>query len=81
MKHVTAGGERFNTREEAIEDVRVNQLADLQPKGDRIPVIIQTILPLNISYGVQYWTEEMIAAGNNTNSDGSIASFIERGNN
>lgn len=57
-----------------------NDHKHLKPIGDRLPVIVKTILapPFNDQshYGCQYWTEDEMKKGFSDNSDGSVSYFI-----
>ena len=77
MIHRTLDG-KFQTSEEAIEDVVKNQLTKSSAIGDRFPVCVSGIASSRtICYGVQFWTQAEIQAGQSVNTDGSI-SRLER---
>ncbi len=77
MQHTTIDG-KFATAKEAIADVKINQIAKMQPIGDRSPVCVcSAVSERKIHYGVQYWNANDIAAGKSTNSDGSISELCK----
>lgn len=76
MTHSTIDG-KFTCVADAIADVRESQLPRLKPVNGWSPVIVATqISPRRTSYGVQFWTPEMVAAGQNKNSDGTVAVLV-----
>lgn len=52
--------------------------AGLYPVFDRHPVIVKTeYAPMKYSYGVQYWTHDMIKMKRRINHNKSVSVFIE----
>ena len=76
MKFKTVDG-TFSSEQAAIKDVQQNQLNHLKPKNGRNPVCVKSQVGSDWSYGVQYWTPEMISVGKYKNSDGSVAILCE----
>ncbi len=75
MTHITLDG-KFETSQEAIQNVLGCQVAKLVGKYDLTPVVVsQKIAPRKTSYGVQFWTADEIKAGTGKNSDGSISTY------
>ena len=61
-----------------IEEIKASHQNVTRFSGDRVAVIVQTILSLRRSIlGVQFWTKEMIAKGSNVNTDYTQSLFVE----
>ncbi len=69
MQHLTISG-KFSTEFEAVENVLNEQVSKMNPTNGRFPVCVKTqISKQKISYGMQFWTKEMIATGWDLNFD------------
>lgn len=62
MSYVTVNG-LFETKEEAFQDVIVNQISHLQVTNERFPVPVLSRMSghLKPGVGVQYWSEDQLA--------------------
>jgi hypothetical protein len=73
MKFITADGV-FETENQAIENVLNTQVAKHNPINGRHPVCVKRkISARKTSFGMQFWTLEMIKDGVSINDDKSIS--------
>lgn len=62
----------------SIDEVRNSGSKLSKSLNGRIPVIVLTIVSKDCStYGIQFWTPEMIEVGNSKNTDNTISTFVE----
>jgi len=60
------------------EQIRADHANINNAPGDRAAVIVKTAYSARkFNLGVQFWTNEMITAGQNENTDGTTSKFIE----
>lgn len=75
MIHLTVDG-KFENENQAVENVLTNQVAKQNGRNGRLPVCVKTpVSKRKMSYGMQFWTIEMIAAGYSVNTDGTTSTL------